>query len=340
MTNRDRREVSILKLHCYSVKLIPKQTAIAGDVILAKKAALSFMLLLLPGQLLAAVAGMELQQVSANVYAIVGDMGQRSAKNLGNNSTHGFVVTRKGVVLIDSGASKAGAKAIETLIHGVTKKPVVKVINSGGQDHRWLGNAYFKAKGAEIIASNAAVKDQKARLTNQFMMLGNLVGETAVKSTEAVYADSRFDQQYEFQLGATTFQLFHFGTAHTPGDIAVWLPQEKVVFGGDIIFVERMLGVSNVSNSKSWIKVFESIAALHPKYVVPGHGHVTNLQSAKKDTYFYLLDLRRQVKQFMQDGHDISDIGKLKFSKYQYLKNYDSLAGRNAQQVYIELEWE
>lgn len=307
---------------------------------MAKIAMLFLIMLFLPGKVLAANAGMVLQKVTDNVYAIVGEMGQRSAKNLGNNSTHGFVITRKGVVLIDPGATQAGAKAIDAIIHGVTKKAVVKVINSGGQDHRWLGNAYFKAKGAEIIASRAAVKDQQARVNNQFMMLANLVGEKAVKATTAVYADTRFDNKYEFQLGGTAFQLFHFGAAHTPGDIAIWMPREKVVFAGDIIFVERMLGVSSDSNSKSWVKVFDAVAALQPRFVVPGHGHVTDLDSAKKDTYRYLLNLRQQVAQFMQEGRDISEIGKLDFSQYRYLKNYDSLSGRNAQQVYIELEWE
>ena len=87
---------------------------------------------------------LELQKVTQNVYAIVGELGNRSPENLGNNATFGFVVTSAGVVLIDSGGTDDGAKAIDEIVKTVTNKPVVLVINTGGQDHRWLGNEHFK----------------------------------------------------------------------------------------------------------------------------------------------------------------------------------------------------
>jgi predicted acyltransferase (DUF342 family) len=55
-------------------------------------------------------ASFEVQKVTDNVYALVGELSQRSKTNLGNNSTHGVIITSKGVVLIDSGASYLGAK--------------------------------------------------------------------------------------------------------------------------------------------------------------------------------------------------------------------------------------
>jgi predicted acyltransferase (DUF342 family) len=57
-------------------------------------------------------ASFEVQKVTDNVYALVGELSQRSKTNLGNNSTHGVIITSKGVVLIDSGASYLGAKEI------------------------------------------------------------------------------------------------------------------------------------------------------------------------------------------------------------------------------------
>ena len=88
-----------------------------------------------------------LQSVSDNVYAIVGPMSQRDANNLGNNATFGFVVTDTGVVLVDPGGSYKGAVRIANVIATVTDKPVTHVINTGGQDHRWLGNGYFAEHG-------------------------------------------------------------------------------------------------------------------------------------------------------------------------------------------------
>ena len=283
---------------------------------------------------------LKLQKVTEDVYAIVGELGNRTADNLGNNATFGFVVTPEGVVLIDSGGTYQGAQKIDMLIKRVTDKPVVTVINTGGQDHRWLGNGYFKEQGAQIIASEKAVIDQKSRTQDQFILLGNLVGNEIVKNTNAVYADVTFAEQFEFKIGDTIFEIRHSGQAHTPGDSFVWIPQKRVMFTGDIVYVERMLGVGEQSNSNSWVSVFQTMAAYKPRHLIPGHGKATNLSQAKKDTYNYLVFLRKSVAAFIENGGDITDIGSVNQSKYNYLINHEAISGRNAQQVFTEMEWE
>lgn len=281
-----------------------------------------------------------LQQVTTNVYALVGELGNRTQTNLGNNATFGFVVTSEGVVLVDSGGTYKGAQEIKRLIESVTDQPVVTVINTGGQDHRWLGNGYFKTQGAQIIASEDAVSDQKARTRDQFFMLGNLVGDEGLKGTDPVYADKTFKERLEFTRGSTVFKIFHAGHAHTPGDSFIWLPQENVMFTGDIVYVERMLGVGAQSNSKSWVSVYEKMADFQPQHLIPGHGQATGLTQANTDTYEYLVFLRNAVSDFIENGGDIADISSVDQSKYSYLENFEALSGRNAQQIYIELEWE
>lgn len=283
---------------------------------------------------------LQLKSVDKNIYAIVGPLGNRDPQNLGNNATFGFIVTSEGVVLIDPGGTYQGAAEIHKLIKTVTDKPVRIVINTGGQDHRWLGNGYFKQLGARIIANTKAVADHKARSRDQFFMLGNLVGDKGLKNTEAVYAEETFDETFEFTLGETVFQLHHAGPAHTPGDSYVWLPQQRIVFTGDIVYVQRMLGVIPVSNSKNWLAVFENMAARQPRIVIPGHGHVTTPEEATAHTYDYLVFLRQAVSEFMDEGGGIEDIGKLDQSRFSFLENYEILKGRNAQRVYEELEWE
>ena len=287
-----------------------------------------------------AASDLTLKKITDNVYAIVGELSNRSPVNLGNNSTFGVVVTDKGVVLIDSGATYKGAEKIHNVIKGITDKPIVTVINTGGQDHRWLGNGYFKKLGAKIIASNDAVEDQKARTQDQFFRLGTLVGDEGIKGTEAVYADTTFDTEYNFELGGVNFEVTHAGQAHTPGDSFIWLPQQKVMFTGDIVYIERMLGIMDHSNSKSWVAVYEAMAAHKPKHIIPGHGNPTTLETADKDTYGYLTSLRESVAEFIDDDGDISEISKVDQSAYKYLLNYDSLSGRNAQKVYTEMEFE
>lgn len=283
---------------------------------------------------------LRLQKINDHVYAIVGPFGNRTPENLGNNATFGFVVTDEGVVLIDSGGSYQGAAAIEKLIKQVTDQPVKVVINTGGQDHRWLGNGYFKKHGARIIASAAAVTDQRARLQDQMFMLGNLIGVKALEGTEAVYAQETFADTTAFTLGGVRFELSRVGPAHTPGDSLVWLPQQRIVFAGDMVYVGRLPGVMDHSDSRHWIAAFETMAALQPKVVVPGHGPATDLAHARKDTYDYLVFLRETVSAFMEGGGDISRIGTLDQSRFAHMADYEQLKGRNAQQVFQAMEWE
>ena len=296
--------------------------------------------LLFFGLLAGPVAALEVIAVTDNTYAIVGDLGNRSPENLGNNATFGLVVTPEGAVLIDPGGSRRGAEAIHNAIKTVTDAPVKIVINTGGQDHRWLGNGHFRDLGAEIIASRAAVADQKARQRDQYNRLVQLIGEAGIKDTEPAHAERRFDRDLRLEIGGTVFEIMHRGAAHTPGEALVWLPQQRVVFTGDVVYTERMLGVIGVSDSRNWLSVFETMATLEPEHVVPGHGRPTTLAAARRDTYDYLVHLRAAVQAFMDEGGDISEISEVDQKDFARLRNFETLSGRNAQRVFEELEWE
>ncbi len=281
-----------------------------------------------------------LKKVTKNVWSIVGPLTNRNKENLGNNATFGFVVTDGGVVLIDSGGSLNGAKKLHGLIKSVTKKPIRYVINSGGQDHRWFGNDYFSSLGAKIISSEAAKKDHKARSSSQWTMLEGRIGKNGIKGTKEKFADITFKDEYKFTLGGVKFEIYHKGQAHTPGDAYIWLPQSKVMFTGDIVYTERMLGIGEQSNSKSWLHVFNSMAVFKPKYLIPGHGSPTTLNVAKKDTGDYLSFLRNTISLFIENGGGAHEISRINQTRFKYLNNYESLKGRNALKVYTELEWE
>jgi len=284
--------------------------------------------------------GLRLQKLTDRVYAVVGPFGNRSPENLGNNATFGFVVTDDGVVLVDPGGSYRGAAAIDALVDQVTDQPVKVVINTGGQDHRWLGNGYFRERGARIIASAAAVADQRARQQDQLMTLYNLVGEEGMSGTAPVSADETFEENLTFTLGGTSFELLKVGPAHTPGDSLVWLPEQGIVFSGDVVYVGRMLSVRPYSKSGQWIEAFERMAALEPRIVVPGHGPATDLARARAEALDYLVFLREAVGELMDAGGDITQVGTLDQSRFSHLEDYVNLKGRNAQQVFQEMEWE
>ena len=288
---------------------------------------------------LSAAQTLDVQPVAQDVWAIVGETEQRSATNLANNATFGLVVTPKGAVLMDPGGSYKGAMALHEAIRTITDKPVTHVINTGGQDHRWLGNGYWRDQGATIIASEAAVADHRARAPEQMSALAQFLGD-GLKGTAPVYADVTFESDYTLDLGGLSFRIMHRGPAHTLGDSFVWLEARDVMFTGDIVYVDRILGNGPARNIKSWITVFEDMAAFEPTHIVPGHGRATDLATARRDTYDYLVNLRTRIGALIEDGGDIMDAPAIDQSAWSYLEQFDSLAGRNAQATYEEMEWE
>ncbi len=286
------------------------------------------------------VVALDVVPVAEGVYALVGDLSQRSAENLGNNATFGVVVTSGGVVLIDAGAGWKAAAEIDAVIDTITDQPVRFVINSGGQDHRWIGNSYWQAQGATVIASEDAVADHKDRGSLEMTGLNALVGAEGLEGTAPSYANVTFDSAYTLSLGGIDLEITHAGQAHTPGDSFIWMPSTGVVFGGDIVYVERIVGIGDQSHSGTWIEVFEAMAALAPKVVVPGHGNPVPLATATADTYDYLVNLRTQMGVYIDDGGDIIDSVNVDQAAFSYLQNFEGLAKRNAQQVFSEMEWE
>lgn len=299
--------------------------------------ALGAVLALAAGPALADV--LDIQPVAPDVWALVGPMQQRDAENLGNNATFGMIETDAGVVLIDPGGSWAGAAMIDAAIDKITDAPVTHVIDTGGQDHRWLGNGYWQAQGATVIASEAAIVDHKNRGSMQMTALANFLGDR-LAGTVPAYADVQFAENYTLEVGGLTFEITHAGQAHTPGDSFVFLPARGVMFTGDIVYVDRILGVGPQSNAKSWISVFEAMAAHDPAHLVPGHGPATTLDHARADTYDYLTNLRSRIGALLEEGGDIMAAPDIDQSAFSYLAQFESLAGRNAQATFEQMEWE
>ena len=110
----------------------------------------------------------------------------------------------------------------------------------------------------------------------------------------------------KFEFGGVAIELRHRGGAHTPGDMMVWLPQERVLFSGDVVYVDRLLGVIPASRTKPWLATFAEIERLAPAKIVPGHGRVTDLATAQAQTRDYLRALRAHMKSAVDAGQDMA----------------------------------
>ncbi|MDI1237324.1 MAG: MBL fold metallo-hydrolase [Polaromonas sp.] len=279
--------------------------------------------------------------VSDGVYAYVGDKGPRSHDNEGLNANIGLIVTPAGAVLIDSGATYQSARKIHEAVRRVTPQPIQWVINTGGQDHRWLGNGYFKEQGAEIIAHASARADMLARGGDHLAALTATLKERAAGTMPTLPTRLIDGNDAQLELGGITLELRHRGGGHTPGDMMVWLPSRNVLFSGDIVYVDRLLGVIPVSNTSAWLAMFKVVEDLKPQRIVPGHGEVTDLATAAADTRDYLLALRAHMRKAVDEGTDVSAAVK-SFNALPFMRllNAGELLPGNGSRTYLELERE
>jgi glyoxylase-like metal-dependent hydrolase (beta-lactamase superfamily II) len=300
-------------------------------------------LLLLSGlfSFLAHAVEVRFEPVAPGVYAFIGEKVGRTYANEGLNANIGLVVTPAGALLIDSGASFQGARQIHDAVRKVTAQPVKWVINTGGQDHRWLGNGYFITQGAEVIAHTNARADMQSRGNDHLQALRNELKEKLDGTVPTLPTRYLSGNDERLQLGGVTVEVKHRGGAHTPGDVIVWLPQQGVVFSGDVVYTDRLLGVLPVSHTGRWLDSFAVIESLKPQRIVPGHGEVCDLDRAQRDTRDYLLALRAHMKKAVEDATDISAAIKA-FDAQPYLRllNAAELHPGNASRTYLELERE
>ena len=279
------------------------------------------------------------EAVAEHTYAIVGPLGQRSPANDGLNANYGFIVTASGVILVDSGASRLGAEKIAQAIRAVTDKPVRWVVNTGSQDHRWLGNAYFAAQGAEIIALARTAATQAQFVEQQLAGLKNFLGDR-LTGTAPLHAQKPLQQDSAtLELGGETLVLA-YTDAHYPGDAWVWLPQRGVLFSGDLVYVDRLLGVLPMSSVRQGQKAFHRLAALKPKAIVPGHGRVCDLAKAQAETGDYYDFLSEKIGAAAKDREPL-DATLNKYAdlpRFKGLENYDALHRANMNRAFVEFE--
>lgn len=278
--------------------------------------------------------------VADGVYAYIGDTEGRTYDNEGLNANIGLVVTSAGAVLIDSGSSYQVAAKLHAAVQKVTTQALKLVINTGDQDHRWLGNGYFTEKGIETLAHADAKADMKARAGEH--MQGLQVLKERLAGTQPTLP-SRFvsAQDTHIDMGGTLIELMHRKGGHTPGDTLVWLPQKNVLFSGDVVYVDRVLGLHPVSDTKAWLDSFSVIDQLKPRTIVPGHGKLTDLATAQSQTRDLLLALRAHMKKAVDDGVDISMAVKSFDAKpFSGLKHAEVWLPQLANQTYLEVERE
>jgi glyoxylase-like metal-dependent hydrolase (beta-lactamase superfamily II) len=277
--------------------------------------------------------------VAPGIYAIVGPLDQRSEANAGLNANYGFIETPTGVILVDSGASDFAAALLEKAVKQVTDKPIKWVLNTGSQDHRWLGNGYFNDRGAEIHAMAPTVNTQREYASRQIEGLKRFLGNQ-MAGTKPQYAQITHQAPFA-SLVIDGITLEWLSThAHYPGDAMIYLPQASLMFTGDLVYVDRLLSILPQSNVRQAALAFDGLIEKSPAVLIPGHGRVTDLAQAQAETGDYYQFLIENVGTAAQEMNPMTEtLDKFATPKaFMHLQNFEELHRANMNRVFLDFE--
>ena len=275
---------------------------------------------------------MEAQPVAEGVYAVITPTRDLpNPENRGWNSNSGFVVLESGVLLFDSGSSQAIGDSLREVIASVTPLPVKWIVNSHAHGDHWLGNAAF-ADTVETIYATSEV----ARTIDRFNdMTGGVTGESGV-----VVPDTLVDERTEITLDGRPFVLFPSRDSHSPGDLIMWSPSDRVLFGGDVIYSDRMPSTFD-SNLAHWIETLDELAALDPAVVIPGHGDITDAAGVTRLRDFLTLLWDVVEREYNEGLTDFEMTPKVIEALSGFSEAYPGLAQkieRDLSYVYLQVE--
>jgi len=184
----------------------------------------------------------------------------------------GIVVGDDAVMVIDTQATPVMAQDVIRRIREVTDKPIRYVLMSHYHAVRVLGASAYRPD--HVIASRdtydlivergeADMKSEIERFPRLFRAVESIPGLT--------WPTLVFEQRLTLMLGKLQVEIMQLGRGHTKGDTVVWLPQEKVLFSGDLVEFDATPYAGDAYLA-DWPATLDAIAALAPDKLVPGRG--------------------------------------------------------------------
>ena len=279
------------------------------------------------------------QKVADGVWSAIGATAPPTYENAGHNNNLSFVVTDDGVLVVNAGDNYLLARALHEEIRRITDQPVRYVVLENAQGHAAMGSAYWKEQGAHIIAHVDAMK--KLQTQGEAILQRVLTrSQDRGMGTRLVLPDETFEERKVIEMGGRRIELLYLGPAHSPGDISVWLPHQRLVIAGDIAFHQRLLPVFEDTDTGAWVETWDRFAALDAEIVVPGHGVPTDMATVTRYTRDYLVYMREQVAALLESGAGLEDVQRIDQSAYAHLHTFRELAALNASLIFRAMEFE
>jgi glyoxylase-like metal-dependent hydrolase (beta-lactamase superfamily II) len=204
-------------------------------------------------------------RLSENAYAYTAE----------GDPNSGVVIGDESVLVVDTTATPRMARELIHHIRQVTDMPIRQVVLSHYHAVRVLGASAYKEEGCEhIIASRGTydlivergaqdMKSEMERFPRLFQAADSIPGLT--------WPDLTFDGGITLRLGKLEVQVMHLGAGHTAGDTIVWLPQQRILFSGDLVEYGAAAYTGD-AHLQEWPTTLDRLRNLKPEKLVPGRG--------------------------------------------------------------------
>ena len=277
------------------------------------------------------------RELAPGVHLVLGDTGRGSE----GRPNAGFVVSDSGVLVIDALGSPAQGERLVRTVRAVTRAPIRWLVLTHHHPDHHFGAVALRRAGARVLAHpersslSSAPGDEEpvaawTRVVGAREMQGFAYGNVP---------DVAAARDTTFRVGGRTVVVVHPGPAHTPGDLMVWLPAERVLFAGDVLVED---GVTMVVDGNSTVlrAALDRIDALGPQVLVPGHGRIPADPSALvATTRRYVDSIRSTARAAVEAGVPMTRVlARMPRVDPDRPVSRASREQRNAVRVYLEME--
>lgn len=255
----------------------------------------------------------------------------------GGGPNSGLIISGNDVILIDSSFSLSHGKQLLLNLHQVTSKSPTYIINTHSHGDHLFGNEAFAPPAMVIAHENV----RKTLILQGENMIKSFASRWAhlipdIADTTLILPDITFTDKITLHLAGRSIELIHPGPAHTNSDVMIYLPEQKILFSGDLFFNRVFPPI--LGSSTGWIAALEKMETMEFDKLVPGHGSVA---SKKELTEFknLLIKMRNQVEQSFTRGLTVQQAIKEMDLPCKDWPLYDRLT-MNVQFIYQELREE
>lgn len=241
-------------------------------------------------------------KIAENTYVLRGSDNEINTSNGGHIANTGFITTAKCTVVFDTGPSKLYGQELLKVIKNISSKPICLVLNSHFHPDHFLGNAAFEKSSLKALGKTAQQIGRHGEhfRSNYYEALGIWMRDTELIPPSEI-------TKKQFELGGHQLSILPF-SGHSGADLVLFDKTTGVLFAGDLVFHNRAPATAHTPGIAWWLNDLEKLKLLHAKIIVPGHGPITQAETAISSTSTYLTWLDQLMKESATEGLEILDI--------------------------------